>query len=97
MNRDDFETLCRLCRLSPTEEERSAFSRSLESILAYVEQLNEIDTLGVEPCLTVQSAATCRMDEDVPQPALPRERLMCNAPDAVGGMVRMPSILQPRE
>lgn len=71
MEEDDFNKLSRLCRISCTEEEKQAFSKSIEDVLAYVEQLQEVETEGVPPCLTVLETLTNRMREDIPKSRCP--------------------------
>ena len=41
--------VARLARLELTEEEVNKYSKQLGEILQYVEQMNEIDTTGIEP------------------------------------------------
>ena len=45
----DVEHVAKLARLELDEDEKVKFSKQLGDILKYVEQMNEIDTTGVEP------------------------------------------------
>ncbi len=45
----DIEKVARLARLELSEEERETFGNQMEQILTYMEQLNRLDTVGVEP------------------------------------------------
>ena len=45
----DVEHVAKLARLELNEEEKVKFSKQLGDILKYVEQMNEVDTTGVEP------------------------------------------------
>lgn len=94
MEESDFNKLSRLCRISCTEEEKRKFSRSIEDILTYVEQLQEVDTEGVPPCLTVLETLTAQLREDVPEEPLSRDLFLANAPSHVGGMVRVPPVFK---
>ena len=49
ISKEDTRHVAKLARLELTEEEVDKFSRQLGDILGYVEQMNEIDTTGVEP------------------------------------------------
>ena len=47
--RIDVAYIAKLAKLELTEEETSRFSEDLNQVLAYVEQLGQWDTTGVEP------------------------------------------------
>ncbi len=49
LSRDDVLKLAQLARLQLSEEEIEAFSQELSEILAYVEQLQKVDTTGFKP------------------------------------------------
>jgi aspartyl-tRNA(Asn)/glutamyl-tRNA(Gln) amidotransferase subunit C len=94
MEESEFNKLSRLCRISCTEEEKKNLSKSIEDILSYVEQLQEIDTEGVPPCLTVLETLTNEMREDMTEEPLSRDLFLANAPSHVGGMVRVPPVFK---
>ncbi len=89
------ENLKRLCRMSCTPEEDQDILHSLSRVLDYVEQLKEVDTTGVAPCdYVLQSMLKNLMREDEPKPPLPREEFLHNAPDQIGGMIRVPPVMK---
>ena len=94
MEESDFNKLSRLCRISCTEEEKKNFLKSIEDMLSYIGQLQEVDTEGVPPCLTVLETLTNKLREDTPEEPLSRDLFLANAPSQVGGMVRVPPILK---
>jgi len=94
MEESDFNKLSRLCRISCTEEEKKKFTKSIEDILSYVEQLQEVDTEGVPPCLTVLETLTNKLREDIPEEPLSRDLFLANAPSQVGGMIRVPPVFK---
>ena len=49
LTRDDILKLARLARISLTNDEVDEFSAEFSEILQYVEQLNSVDTDGLEP------------------------------------------------
>ena len=53
----DVAYVAELANLELTAEERAQFGAQLDSILGYVEQLNELDTSNVEPMAQVQVLA----------------------------------------
>jgi aspartyl-tRNA(Asn)/glutamyl-tRNA(Gln) amidotransferase subunit C len=49
LTRDDILKLARLARLDVSEEEITSFQSELSEILDYVQQLQSVDTTGIEP------------------------------------------------
>lgn len=95
MHSNDFAKLCRLCRLSVSPEEQTAFLDSLDTALSYVSQLNDVDTEGVAPCFTIHETIRSITREDTPEPPLSRDSALANAPAHTGGMFRVPPVLKP--
>ena len=85
------EHVARLAHLSLTAEERVTFARQLDTILAYAESIQSLDTTGVEPMSHVSAAGALR--EDTPRPSLDRNRVMEEAPDGDAGLFRVPRVL----
>lgn len=82
-----------LSRLKLTDDEVAKFTRQLGDVLRYVEQLNAVDTSGVEPMAhAVEVHNVLRDDEQ--QLSLPREAALANAPRADGRYFLVPQILE---
>lgn len=91
MDAKEFEHLKKLCRLDCTPDEEVAILNSLQNVLGYIEQLKEVNTDNVEPCNFVSRSMTKNeMRDDVVKDILPRDRFLADAPDQIGGMVRVP-------
>jgi aspartyl-tRNA(Asn)/glutamyl-tRNA(Gln) amidotransferase subunit C len=90
----DFLKLTKLCRIDCTEEEKKKLLHSLQDILAYIDQLKEVDTEGVNPCNHVIETINNVMREDVVGELLSRELFLANAPAHVGGMIRVPPVIK---
>ena len=45
----DIEKVARLARLELSEQEKEVLGNQLEQVLSYMEQLNRLDTAGIEP------------------------------------------------
>ena len=86
--------LTQLCRISLTEEEMEKLLRDLQKIVAYVEQLQEVDTSSVHPCNNVLEGMVSFMREDATDGVLTREDFLKNAPSHVGGMIKVPPVLK---
>lgn len=90
------EHLKKLCKIECSEEENREILDSLKKILAYVKQLEEVPTEHVKSCRYVlRGMQQNQMREDVIADLLPREQFLANAPDQIGGMVRVPPVLKP--
>jgi aspartyl-tRNA(Asn)/glutamyl-tRNA(Gln) amidotransferase subunit C len=85
------DQVARLAHLSLTAEERQAFARQLEQVLAYAESIQALDTTGVEPMSHAAARETFR--EDVAREGLPRAAVLAAAPDAEDGLFRVPRVL----
>ena len=82
-----------LARLALSDKETGSFERQLGSILSYVEQLDKIDTSGVEPTSFIAPAHDPLRD-DVRTRSLPPETLLANGPRVVKGHFAVPKIIQ---
>jgi aspartyl-tRNA(Asn)/glutamyl-tRNA(Gln) amidotransferase subunit C len=82
-----------LARLAMTDEEAELFTKQLDAIITFAEQLNELDTENVPPTSHVLDMRNV-MREDEPEPGLPREEVLKNAPDQQDGQFRVPAILE---
>ncbi|HEX8772506.1 MAG TPA: Asp-tRNA(Asn)/Glu-tRNA(Gln) amidotransferase subunit GatC [Pyrinomonadaceae bacterium] len=92
----DIEKIAQLAHLEITDEERRAFTPQIAEIVAYVEQLNELDTSSIEAStggLTPEGERTHATREDVVQPSLGQELALEQAPDAASGHFRVPKVL----
>ena len=87
----DVEHVAKLARLELTEEEKEKFSKQLGDILKYVEQMNQVDTTGVEPMSHAIPSVNV-MREDVIVSEQTKEELMANAPSKEDGFFRVPKI-----
>ncbi|MCU1288780.1 MAG: glutamyl-tRNA amidotransferase [Acidobacteria bacterium] len=92
----DVKQVAKLAHLEITEEEVALYTPQMDSIVAYVEQLNELDTENVEISiggLTAESAATEADRQDVPHESLGQKKALDQAPSAVGGHFQVPKVL----
>lgn len=82
-----------LSRLELTDEELEHFASDLNSILGYVDKLNELDTAGVPP-----TSHSFHLEnvfrEDVPHTSLSNEAALANAPESEEGCFKVPAVLQ---
>ena len=92
----DIEKIARLAHLEITPEELRTFAPQIAEIVAYVEQLNELDTSQVEPStggLTPEGERTDSSRDDAVRPSLGQQVALDQAPDASHGHFRVPKVL----
>jgi aspartyl-tRNA(Asn)/glutamyl-tRNA(Gln) amidotransferase subunit C len=89
----DVEAIASLAHLELTDQEKHVFTRQLADILAYAQQLQAVDTAGVEATSHVNAHEAER--DDAPRPSLPVGDALANAPDGVpdAGLFRVPRVI----
>jgi aspartyl-tRNA(Asn)/glutamyl-tRNA(Gln) amidotransferase subunit C len=85
--------VARLARIAEPEERIEPLAKELSGIMAWIEQLNEVDTDGVEP-MTSAVAATLPMREDVVSEGGVPERVLSNAPKRSGDFFVVPKVVE---
>ena len=85
--------VARLARIAQPEERLEPLARELSSIIAWIEQLNEVDTEGVEP-MTSAEATTLPMREDVVTEGGDPELILANAPKTVSHFFVVPKVVE---
>ena len=91
-----------LANLELTAAERERMLRDLNSILEYIDRLNELDTTNVTPMshATIASAAESQstlsnvLREDELRPCLPHQDAMANAPNTDGEFFKVPKVIE---
>ena len=89
---EDVKHVARLSRLALPDERLAKLTGELESILGYIDKLAEVETSGVEPmahALPVHNV----LREDVPQDALPLEKVLQNAAETDGPFFKVPKVI----
>ncbi|TCD47914.1 Asp-tRNA(Asn)/Glu-tRNA(Gln) amidotransferase subunit GatC [Chlorobium sp. N1] len=92
VTRENVEYIAQLARLSFTSDEAERMTQELNSILHYVEKLNEIDTEGVEPLSNIHDQKNVLRD-DVESPSIENAQALKNAPDRQDRFFRVPKVL----
>ena len=89
----DVKRIARLARIAVPEEELPALAKELNGLLAWVEQLGEVDTADVAPMTSVV-AVTLPMREDVVSDGGIPEKILANAPEAAGNFFAVPKVVE---
>lgn len=89
---EDVLKIAHLARLSVSDEQVKSYASDLSSIMNLVEQMNEIDTSGVEPMAhPLDQSQRLRFDEVTEQNQ--RELLQENAVDTEDGLFLVPRVI----
>jgi aspartyl-tRNA(Asn)/glutamyl-tRNA(Gln) amidotransferase subunit C len=92
ITRDEVRHIAKLANLDFTEEEFDRFTRQLNAILEHVAHLNTLDTAAIEPTFHVGGGSHALRD-DVAGGSIPREEALANAPEAAGGLFKVPKVI----
>jgi aspartyl-tRNA(Asn)/glutamyl-tRNA(Gln) amidotransferase subunit C len=85
--------IAHLARLEFNEEGTEKMKKDMTQILDWVEQLNEVETTGIEP-LTTMSSEVNVLREDIVGEHLSREQGLQNAPQRDSDYFRVPKVLE---
>ncbi len=89
----DVAYVAELARIELSADERALFQGQLETIVEYVEKINELNLEGIEPTMHGQAASNFfRTDE--PCESLPREAVLANAPTSTATEFKLPRIVE---
>jgi aspartyl-tRNA(Asn)/glutamyl-tRNA(Gln) amidotransferase subunit C len=89
----DIEKVARLARLELSEEEKVTFGNQLEQILTHMEQLNRLDTAGVEPTSHAIPIDNVFREDEV-KSSFAQEEVLVIAPDEESGHFKVPRIIE---
>jgi aspartyl-tRNA(Asn)/glutamyl-tRNA(Gln) amidotransferase subunit C len=92
ISEEQVKHVANLARLAITDEETKMFTKQLDAIITFAEQLNELDTDHVEPTYHVLDMKNV-LREDIPEQGLARAEVLKNAPEQQEGQFKVPSIL----
>ncbi|WP_375447280.1 Asp-tRNA(Asn)/Glu-tRNA(Gln) amidotransferase subunit GatC [uncultured Fibrella sp.] len=93
----DTETLqkiAHLARLEVNPDEEAGLLNSLNSVLDWMEQLNEVDTAGVAPLMHMSEEINNVLRMDTVANQLPRDQALANAPDHDEQFIKVPKVME---
>ncbi|MDG2340639.1 MAG: Asp-tRNA(Asn)/Glu-tRNA(Gln) amidotransferase subunit GatC [Paracoccaceae bacterium] len=85
--------VAKLARIKVEADALPALAQEFNTILGFIEQLNEVDVEGVEPMTSVTPMRLKRR-EDVVTDGSMAETVMSNAPDAREGFFAVPKVVE---
>jgi len=104
LTRADVERIAALARLELTPDEVTLFAGQLTAILAYADQVQQVDTSGIDaasattagsPTIALADVGDIAARDDVPAPSLDRDLVLSQAPaaDRAAGIFKVPRVL----
>ena len=91
LSREQVRHVAQLARIALEQGDAEFYADQLSGILGAIDRLQEVDTDDIPPTAQVVEV-TNPLREDVPRQGLSQEEVLANAPAAVNGMFRVPSI-----
>lgn len=91
----DIETarrVAKLARIKVEEEALPALANEFNTILGFIEQLNEVDIDGVEPMTSVAPMQLKRRVDQIADGDM-QDKILSNAPDAREGFFAVPKVV----
>jgi aspartyl-tRNA(Asn)/glutamyl-tRNA(Gln) amidotransferase subunit C len=93
VDKDTVRKAARLARIAVPEERLAPLAQELSGILAWIEQLNEVDVEGVEP-MTTPVAMKLPMRKDAVTDGGIRDQVLANAPRSEDGFFVVPKVVE---
>lgn len=93
IDKETLRKIAHLARLDFNESDEDSMIKDLTQILNWVEQLNEVDTEGIEP-LTNMSHEINMLRDDKTGEHLEHERALKNAPKRDDQFFRVPKVIE---
>ncbi|MDK2124962.1 Asp-tRNA(Asn)/Glu-tRNA(Gln) amidotransferase subunit GatC [Parachitinimonas caeni] len=93
LSSDDIRRIARLARIAIDEQETVAMQQQLNGIFGVIEQLQSVNTDGVEPMSHAQDVAL-RLREDKVTESNQREALQAVAPAVEAGLYLVPKVIE---
>jgi aspartyl-tRNA(Asn)/glutamyl-tRNA(Gln) amidotransferase subunit C len=89
ITREEVLHVAKLARLELSDDEVERFTEQLSAILEAVDKVSELDLADVEPTAHPLDLVNVWADDE-PQPSLPIEEALANAPDREGNFFKVP-------
>jgi len=93
ISRIDVQHLAQLSSLALSDQEVDDLRTDIDGILEYVDQLQELDTTGIEPTYQVTDLDNVWRDDTIDDYGINRDDLIALAPDSLGGQIKVPKVL----
>lgn len=93
LNKADVEKIAHLARISLSEADIPLYTHNLSNIIAFVEQMQSVDTQGIIP-MAHPLNTTARLRADVITESNQREHFQAIAPQVEAGLYLVPKVIE---
>lgn len=93
IDKDTAARVAKLARIKVEEDALPALAEEFNTILGFIEQLNEVDVEGVEPMTSVTPQILKRRVDQVTD-GNQQDKVLANAPDAREGFFAVPKVVE---
>jgi aspartyl-tRNA(Asn)/glutamyl-tRNA(Gln) amidotransferase subunit C len=93
IDRDTARRVAHLARIRVAEDQLGPLAEDLSRILAFAEQLAEVDVAGVEPMTSVTPMTLRLRRDDITEGAI-RDKVLANAPETREGFFAVPKVVE---
>jgi aspartyl-tRNA(Asn)/glutamyl-tRNA(Gln) amidotransferase subunit C len=93
LTRQEVLRIAQLARLAVTEQEAASYAESLSRILGLIEQMNAVDTAGIEP-MAHPADRGLRLRPDEVSETNQRDKFQVIAPAVEAGLYLVPKVIE---
>ena len=93
MTKKEILKLAQTASLSLTDSEIEAFTQDLDKMIGFAEQLEELDTSGVEDIKNDDGLYNVFRKDEI-KPSMAKEELLANAPQQKNGSFFVPQVVE---
>lgn len=93
LQKADVEKIAHLARISLSEADIPLYTHHLSNILAFVEQMNRVDTASLTP-MAHPLEATARLRPDIVSETNQRDHFQTIAPQVEAGLYLVPKVIE---
>ena len=93
IDKNTINKIARLSRIKLDDKESEDYIKDLNSILDWVEQLNEVNTENIKPLSNISSSILAKR-EDIAKDSNSSDEILENAPDKLEGFFAVPKVVE---
>lgn len=93
VDKDTVRRIAHLARIEVQDSDLEPLAAELTTLLAFAEQLSEVDVDGVEPMTSVTPMALKRRADEVTDGNI-QDKVLANAPDTREGFFAVPKVVE---
>jgi len=93
LNTNTINKIAKLARIRLSEKEADEFLKDINSILDWVEQLNEVNTDKIDPLTNISSSALTKRKDEA-QDMNSSDEILQNSPDKLEGYFAVPKVVE---